>query len=77
MNAESIKALKNNKNATLADIRAAFASLKVTKAEAFQLSLDLGYTQNGTKKAVLARIQSNLESLVMSQYRVAVILGKS
>lgn len=74
MTASNLKALANNPTVTISDIRATFAALTVTKAEAYDLSREFGYTPHGSKVAVMSRLQSNVESMKMSMDRVATIL---
>jgi hypothetical protein len=75
MTPETLRALIADPNATLADVRAAFAGVKMTKADAYALSRAMGYTPSDSAKATLARLQSNIESIKMSQWRVATILA--
>lgn len=75
MTAATIKNLLADQTVTVADARAAFAALGLSKAEAYELSREMGYTPMGTKRAVLARLQSNVEGLVMNRERVREILN--
>ena len=71
----SVKTLIADRTATISDVRAAFAGLRLTKSESYDLSREMGYTPHGTRKDVLARLQSNIEGIKMSQARMGTILS--
>ena len=71
----NVKTLIADKSATISDVRAVFAALNLSKAGAYALSREMGYTPHGTRREVLARLQSNIEGIVMSMNRMKTILS--
>lgn len=71
--AEQLKLLQ--KTSSVAEIRTVFASARMTRFEACELSLAMGYTPFGIKSQVMARLQSNVEAIVMSMGRMKTILS--